>query len=266
MICFGGDAYSKQTAPIECSRLIEDIIDTEGSSFDLGPGERIFLAVERQIPVSCRDSQEFLSVKAFSALVSGRVSEAESLVEQLDWRNTDQFLVLSTAAYLIIDHRRLDGSLDTAEALARRYIQLSPERIRAWHLLGEVMMEKGLASKVVSAFGEVKALRRRSGMVEVHGADVDYIPFLSEMGRQQDVLAIFRAAEKSFPVWEREDLIFSALVAASEIEDYKALEQLISETQSRRPDVAMGDGFKQIRRSFERIKALNASASTSDER
>ena len=265
MIFFGGNACSKQAAPINCSRMIEDIIHAEGSSFELGPGQRVFLAVERQIPVSCKDSQEFLSVKAFSALASGRVSEAERLVEELGWRNTDQFLVLSAAAYLIIDHRRLDGSLDSAEALARRYIQLSPESIRGWHLLGEVMMENDRASDVVSALDEMKALRRKSGLLELHDSDVDYIPFLSEMGRHQDVLVIFRAAENSIPVWERDDLIFSALLAASELEDDKALERLISETQSRRPDVASGDGFKQIRQSFERIKALNASAPTSDE-
>lgn len=265
LIFIGGNACSNQVAPVDCARVIEEVIDAEGAAFDLGPGQRVFLAMERQVPTSCRDSKEYLAVKAFSALLSGRVNEAEQLVERLDWRNTDQFLVLSAAAYLIIDHRRLDGSLDTAETLARKYIRLSPESIRAWHLLGEVMMEKDQVSDVVNALDEMKALRRKLGLIELHDADVDYIPFLSEMDRHQDALTIFRAAEDSFPVWEREDLIFSALVAASELEEDSTLEQLISETRLRRPDVAAGEGFKRIAQSFERIRALDASEPAPEE-
>lgn len=266
----GGEACSKQVSPVECDRIVEGIINAGIPNSDPNPADRVLFSLEQQVPVSCRSSSEaqgYSAAKAFFLYASGRVNEAEQLIGLLDWRNTDQVLALSTAAYLIVDHRRLDGSLDTAEKLARRYIQLSPGSVRARHLLGEVMMEKGSAADVVEVFDEMKALRRDSELKELHDYDIDYIPYLSEMGRHGEVITIFRAAESglTYPVWEREDLIFSALLAASELGEDDVMEQLISETRTRRPDIAAKESFRRISRSFELLKSRDGSRPISGE-
>jgi hypothetical protein len=269
-ICIGGSACSKQVGPAECDRIVEGIINAENPSPDPNPADRVLVSLERQVPASCRSgsqAQGYSAAKAFFSYASGRVNEAEQLIGVLDWRNTDQVLALSTATYLIVDHRRLDGSLDTAERLARRYIRLSPGSIRARHLLGEVMMEKGSATDVVEVFDEMKALRRDSELKELHDYDIDYIPYLSEMERHGEVIAIFRAAESgaTYPVWEREDLIFSALLAASELGENDVMEQLISETRTRRPDIAAKESFRRISRSFDLLKSRDGLRPISDE-
>jgi hypothetical protein len=261
-----GTVCSSQAARLDCDRLIEGVINSEDVKRDPDPFGRALIDLEQRVPDECRaTSTGYIPAKAFFTYALGRVNEAEQLITQLDWRNSSDSLALSTAAYLIMDEGRLDGSIATAEALARRYIELSPRSIRAHHLLGEVMMEQDRAGDVVDAFKTMRKLRKDAGMAELQDHDIDYLPYLSEVGNHSDVMTILLAAESSgkYPVWESEAIILSALLAASELRDDSAMRRLILETQRRRPDVAAKESFGRIRRSFEAIQRLGASEDVS---
>lgn len=249
-----GTACARQGEQLDCGQLLQGIVNADDVKAAPNPLEAALVAMEEKAPNECKGTAEsYLGAKAYFSYGLGRINESEELLARLDWRVSDESLVLTTAVLLIVHHRRLGNDLRVAEELAQRIVRLLPEDPKSHLLLGEVLIDQGRDADVAKAFNEAKAVRRRKGLNELNDFDIDFVSPLAMTGHYSDALTIFLAAEKNerFKVWERENVILSGLLSALQLGDDSAVQMIMSKTESRRPDVASSAAYLEFKRSFE---------------
>ncbi len=250
LLMINATACAKPLDSNGCKPLLEAIVNSDDVRRARNPLEEALAAIESKSPAECRGSNEtFVGSRAYFLYGLGRINESEQLILQLEWKNSEDLMVLRTASMLITHERRLGGSLETAVELGRRVVQSAPDDPKSYLLLGESLIAQSRHAEAIEAYDEARSVRASRGLREVNGFDLNFIPSLFEQERHEDVLLLFDAASETpnFGLWERDSLILSALFAAEALGRREQAIRIVEEVEERRPDLAKKEHFQDVK-------------------